>query len=120
MGHLVLAVLLFFVAIIVGLFLFCVRFFKALDAAGSERAFAEMYLAENSGDSEKNKSILGVALIGVWASFYIVAVLPWLGWPLFAVSTYAFVKAFYLCSLESWALKEVMGEYEVDNDFRTA
>ncbi|BDD79666.1 hypothetical protein [Burkholderia phage FLC9] len=120
MGHLVLAVFLFFVLIIISLFFFCVRFFKALDAAGSERAFAEDYLAMNAGDSEKNKNILGVALIGVWASFYLVSIFPWLGWPLFALSMYAFLKALYLCSLESWALKEVMGENEVDNSFRTA
>lgn len=115
-----LAVLFFIIALMVGLFVFAMRFFKALNAAGSARSFAEQYLAENGHESETNKAILGAALLCVWASFYLIQIAPYLGWAVFAVATYVCVKALCLCAVEQWALKEVNGEYEVDNAFRAA
>jgi hypothetical protein len=115
-----LAMFILIVALFVGLGIIFVKLVAGIARTGSSREFAQKHLAENDHESEKNKAILGIALVCLWASFYLIAVAPYVGWALFAISTYVFIKALCLCSLNQWALKEVNGEYEVDNAFNVA
>lgn len=106
------ALILFTIAIVIGMLISIRKMLKGMASEGSVEAFAAKHYAANVQFMAHNRGMLFAMFLFVSGSFVLLQVNPWMGWPLFLMSVYLFADAFATVVLDTWADKEVHGEFE--------